>query len=146
MSKALEWARGQLGRGEVSGANDGPYVADLLGEPKRLNWCAAFVLRAFERGAGTKLPGNFWLSRRVSNLEEALARAGWELPTGAALAPGDIVTFDREGGSGHVGIVDEPKPSGAYTAIEGNVSNRVSRVWHHPNAHRRAFRTPSEGI
>lgn len=145
-AKALAWAISKLGEGEVSGRNDGPWVERILGEDKRLNWCAAFVLRAFQQG-GAPLPGNFYKNRAVKELEARLREAGAEIPL-SELAPGDIVTFAREGG-GHVGIAEELIRSGGdvigFKSIEGNVGNAVRRVLHqlHERDIRAAFRWPA---
>lgn len=124
----LDLAHDDLGKGEVSGQNDGPWIESILREKARRNWCAAWVLTKFDE-AGHPLPGNFFKNRAVSELERNLRSAGAQFPADEA-RPGDIITFNRAGG-GHVGIVVSVPPGHlTFRSLEGNVNNRVSLVHH----------------
>lgn len=112
---------------EATGRNDGVDVERFLDGERGLNWCAAFVLTCFSE-AGTPLPGNKWLNRAVSHLESSLSLAGADVPLDD-VQTGDIVTFDRVGGTGHVGIVSVVGEH-TFHAIEGNVRNAIQRVRH----------------
>jgi len=130
----LAEARKWVGVHEVPmGSNDGPEVRQLQSVTGAYHapWCASFVqavLRWSRYGtiandsAGAYYIGN-WCENR-----------GWKV---TRPQPADIVVFYH--GSGHIGIVDEPAPSGFYS-IEGNTANECARRFHSFDTPCRFFR------
>lgn len=137
VSKTLEVALNELGKGEFGGNNWGPDVFkyrkhDGTGKPVRIrgNWCASFISYCFRVAAnatGTKLP--FKTSRGAKRLGKNLKKAGWvkvDKPE-----PGAIIIWDRGvlKWQGHIGIcTDYVEEHSVLVWVDGNGRGRPSKV------------------
>jgi hypothetical protein len=129
-SAIVRIAEGEVGQAEQPpGSNDSPRIATYrsatvgaaAGEP----WCAYFVswvaqqagMPLGDHGQGLGYVGDIW------NWAQSTARA---IPNGPGVRPnpGDLIVF----GDHHVGIVEQVNADGSIQTIEGNYSDKVSRV------------------
>lgn len=149
ISRVIARALQDLGRGEATGRNDGPYVAAVLGEHQRLAWCAAWVMRAYEWAGypfarldrrGPPELVDFWACRAVAELARQLEARGCRVGAGDRIEPGDLcIQLGRvanAGATGHVDLVTEVvrEPDALIVrCVGGNVANAVRR------SQRRAF-------
>ena len=129
---AVVEARRWIGVAELPGQprNRVPGITDWYGVLGA--WCDMWVMRVLtnagvEVGPGPK--GAAWVSTTI-----AWYRAQGRAFTDARQAqPGDLVAFEWGTTGGprdydHIGIVEEVRPDGLVT-IEGNVGDRVQRLW-----------------
>ena len=146
IDKVVRLALSHRGQGEATGDNDGPYVAKVLGEAKRLSWCAAWVMRMYEwagypiaqLGGGDPRLLPFWACRRVSTLLDELRERGCVLGQGDVVQPGDfrlqLGAVRHAGGSGHVDMVTQvlraPGKRSETIVVGGNVGNMVADSRH----------------
>ena len=126
----VQIAETQVGQAEQPpGSNDSPSIARYrsavqgasAGEP----WCAYFASWVAQQagvplgnqGQGFGYVGDIW------NWAQSTGRA---IPNGPGVvpSPGNLIIF----GDHHVGIVDKVLPNGSIQTIEGNYSDKVSRV------------------
>lgn len=127
--QALDWARAQLGKGEVPrGSNTGPFVRDCQAATDvpgtRWPWCVAFYLRAW-RAASVTLP---YRGASAFGFYDWAKGAGWAV--GAAEArPGDAVIV-REG-AGHCAMLSAPVKNGLVPTINGNWGDAVAEHTFH---------------
>jgi hypothetical protein len=126
----VQIAQSQVGQAEQPpGSNDSPQIAmyrtatagAAAGEP----WCAYFVSWA-ARQAGTPLGAQGQGFGYVGDIWSWAQQTGRATANGPGVrpAPGDLIVF----GDHHVGIVESVLPDGSIQTIEGNYSNKVSRV------------------
>ncbi len=142
----LTYATADVGLTSVGGVRGAgpPEKYNLQGEDP-LPWCARFCRFCFAQ-AGRPLPGNPFLIPSVTNLEAALAGAGFLLPASAEPQRGDLILLrgigagdpDRiSAGDRHVGIVESVTDS-KIVSIDGDFGEpdgvrRVTRNRHAPN-------------
>lgn len=127
-------ATGCLGIKEATGHNDG--LPDLFFNRALADgsaWCACFLLAIYEVCA-TRPPlhdssKEFFLYRKVSNLEEGMVRKGWHFGKYIRPKRNDIIFLSRDGGSGHAALVVDTGVDRIFT-IEGNLSNSVASTSH----------------
>lgn len=135
---ALAWARLQVGQKESGGNNRGAFVEGCLacvsllpGEP----WCAAFVVSAFQEGAGTLgIPCPVPATGSCLHL---WARAQNYVVVGIP-EPGDVYVLQHSPTTGHVGLVIEWLEHGAIHEISGNTNEQGSREGNAVAEHRGA--------
>jgi hypothetical protein len=133
--KALEIAKGELGKGEEGANNAGPVVKKYLNglaEPP-MNWCAAFVSWCFktawessDMASGYFMPFDYSLSARSIYNEFKRKEALVQTPDA-----GDLIFFWRESidsWMGHIGIIEELADDGWVHTIEGNKGVFPSKV------------------
>ena len=124
----VQIARTQIHVTEETGSNDHVMIdcyLNRIAHPGRLrpareqglSWCAAFILWCYWQ-AGREIKGNFWKMRAVSALETQLLDDGCSVGSISDLEPGDLITWARKGGSGHVAMVTQAQ--GAIAVIAGN--------------------------
>jgi hypothetical protein len=119
-------------------------TAELPGEPRNRvpgitdwtgylgAWCDAFQMRVQSNigmpiGPGPK--GSMWVSTTMA----WYAEQGRNFTDPHQARPGDLVAFEwgwTAGGYDHIGLVEEVRPDG-LVCIEGNVRDRVQRLWRH---------------
>jgi hypothetical protein len=136
--RLLDVAESQVGVHEIAGANTGPEVDRYLasaGAAPGNPWCASFVRWALER-SGHQLGGGGWaaVSTWVSAAQQHAH--GLALVSAQDARPGDLVAYDWGGGSdfagdGHIGILASDVDGGAFSAVEGNAGDAVSRMQRH---------------
>lgn len=92
-------------------------------------WCSLFVAWVWQH-AGVPLPGSTALyGYSGSPYTWAREHGGQILPANARPSPGDAVFFGTgPNASAHVAIIARVLPDGQITTIDGNYSNKVSRV------------------
>jgi len=128
LAEARHWL--DAGTAELPGAprNRVPGITDWTGALGA--WCDAFQMRVqvnigMPVGPGPK--GSMWVSTTI----------GWYAEQGRTFTdphhaqPGDLVAFEwgsTPGGYDHIGLVEEVRAAGLVT-IEGNVGDRVQRLW-----------------
>ena len=126
VSDVLEWCRDQIGH--VGGAK---YWELVYGYPSDDDWCAVWDSAAYKV---TDTRCAYWPNTLAfDESDKAVIGDAWVDPY--ALKPGDSIGYSwrpsRRGD--HVGIVESVEGYGAYTTIEGNLSNSVQRryrtVW-----------------
>jgi hypothetical protein len=129
-SAMVRIAEGEVGQAEQPpGSNDSSRIATYrsatvgaaAGEP----WCAYFVswvaqqagIPIGDHGQGLGYCGDIW------SWAQSTGRA---IPNGPGVkpTPGDLILF----GDHHVGIVEQVNADGSVQTIEGNYSDKVSRV------------------
>lgn len=155
VAKVVELALSHVGRGEVTGRNDGPYVEAVVGERVPAGtvgpaWCAAWIMfihdlagyRIARRGPiGSPRLLPFWPCRNVARMHEELRARGCIVGAGDDVRPGDVCiqlgAVEHAAASGHMDLVAErlltpgaPK----VVVVGGNVGNVVARrvrdLWH----------------
>jgi len=146
MIHTIDVALSQLGVAEATGKNDGiPAERYMRGD--KLAWCAGFVLYCnevsddpclFDRnGDGVIDRGDLklWYSlRSVAALLKRAQELGIFVDAAEPPVPNDLIFFGNTTSDvgvrgNHVGIVEAYDPvTDRISSIEGNYSNRVSRV------------------
>jgi hypothetical protein len=118
----LEVARGELGRVERTGNNDG----EILKYPQAFGrgseaWCADFVSWVSNQAGGRM--NDPYCPSVVDTLK---AQGTWKGRSNPQ--PGDIVLFDWDGDrtADHIGIVERVNANGTISTIEGNTSDPSS--------------------
>jgi hypothetical protein len=123
-------AEGEVGQAEQPpGSNDSARIAMYrsatqgaqAGEP----WCAYFVSWV-ARQAGIPLGSQGQGFGYVGDIWNWAQQTGRAIPNGRGVvpSPGDLIVF----GDHHVGLVEKVLPDGSIQTIEGNYSDKVSRV------------------
>jgi cell wall-associated NlpC family hydrolase len=123
-------AEGEVGQAEQPpGSNDSPRIAmyrtatagAAAGEP----WCAYFVSWVAHQ-AGVPIGDNGQGLGYCGDIWSWAQRTGRAIPNGSGVRPqpGDLILF----GDHHVGIVEQVNADGSIQTIEGNYSDKVSRV------------------
>jgi hypothetical protein len=129
---ALEFAIGEIGKGEEGENNAGPTVEkylDGLAEPPA-NWCSAFVCWCYLQAANKlqiKMPFRYTLSAR--NLFNQF-KAGRGLCLVEIPEPGDLMFLWRESPDswmGHVAMIEKRDDALNYV-VEGNIGRFPSMV------------------
>ena len=126
----VQVAQSQVGQAEQPpGSNDGPAIAAYrsatagaaAGEP----WCAYFASWV-ARQAGMPLGDQGQGFGYVGDIWSWAQQTGRAIPNGQGVTPaaGDLIVF----GDHHVGVVEGVLPNGSIQTIEGNYSDKVSRV------------------
>lgn len=133
--KAVYVARKNLGFGETTANNKGPFI-EAIGGKQGMEWCALFAGHCYRRAyqlLGEEPPA--WLYRRpgvaepgalrlCSGMRDAATSFFWTEPEDAH--PGDLVLWRRSGGH-HVAVV-ESVSDGLIHTIEGNVGKWPAKV------------------
>jgi cell wall-associated NlpC family hydrolase len=130
----VQIAESQIGQSEQPpGSNDGPAISTYrtatagaaAGEP----WCAYFASWVAKQ-AGEPIGSSGQGLGYVGDIWSWAQQTGRAIPNGPGVTPtpGDLIVF----GDHHVGIVDKVLPNGDIQTIEGNYSNKVSRVVRSP--------------
>jgi hypothetical protein len=126
----VQIAEGEVGQAEQPpGSNNSPRLATYrtatqgaqAGEP----WCAYFVSWV-ARQAGIPLGAQGQGFGYVGDIWNWAQQTGRAIPNGHGVVPtpGDLIVF----GDHHVGLVEKVLPDGSIQTIEGNYSDKVSRV------------------
>jgi hypothetical protein len=126
----VQIAEGEVGQAEQPpGSNDSPRIATYrtatvgaaAGEP----WCAYFASWV-ARQAGVPIGDHGQGLGYVGDIWSWAQSTGRAIPNGSGVRPnpGDLIVF----GDHHVGIVEKVLPDGSIQTIEGNYSDKVSRV------------------
>lgn len=139
--QAISWARKQrhLWAIRAAGDRDAMVLSYFADEPRRTNWCAAFVASALEAG-GVKVPRNGAPRRGAQALTRWVAEHGsWRIDPDLAVTskatgpvdwrawksimPGDVICWRRGvlGWQGHVALVLRVLDDGSIEIAEGNV-------------------------
>ena len=160
VEKVIAVALADVGRGEATGRNDGPWIEAILGEPTPPSgvgqpWCAAAVMRWYERagypfarlGREPAWMVPFWACRAVATLFAELTERGCRVGEGDRIEPGDLCVMlgagaANAGATGHVELVTavERSPDAVVVrCVGGNVGNAVRRT------QRRAFASEVSG-
>ena len=129
---AIRLAASQLGVHEVpDGSNDSLRIRiyQRVTGAFRAPWCASFQQWIHKRITGKTIPAPL-----PAYVPSILAWAQGKTLLHALPRAGALVIFLREvyrqpSDGYHIGIVEHVYPN-AYTSIEGNYSNAVTRVWH----------------
>lgn len=118
-ASALQAATSQVGIHESSGI-----PAQRYSNGRNQPWCADFATWAL--GQASPDAARRYGSSSAREMENKFRSAGNFFSSGSAEPkPGDLIFFQREGGSGrHVGIVREVRNGRVYT-VEGNSGNQV---------------------
>lgn len=118
-AKALQAASSQVGIHESSGI-----PAQRYSHGRNQAWCADFATWAL--GQASPDAARRYGSSSAREMENKFRAAGNFFSSGSAEPkPGDLIFFQREGGSGrHVGIVREVRNGRVYT-VEGNSGDQV---------------------
>jgi hypothetical protein len=100
---------------------------------------------AYPRLWGLTRPDRNIDHRRVPNLEAYFRRAGWALPDGSPVQPGDILSWRLPDGRPHIGLVSDRRGrSGAWAVIHnigrGTVEEDAIGLWRQEGH----FRRPAE--
>ena len=135
---ALEEARSDIGKGEIGGNNEGPYVRNLMTLFRHRTagpWCAAAVSAWYTRAAdklGMRVPWQLSASARITGAR--MQKVGRRLMELEPLEPGDVVVWWRgrlSGRKGHIGIVEYSHPRGLgrpFLTVEGNYGKYPAKV------------------
>jgi hypothetical protein len=126
----VQIAEGEVGQAEQPpGSNDSARIATYRsatqgaagGEP----WCAYFASWV-ARQAGIPLGDHGQGFGYVGDIWNWAQQTGRAIPNGSGVVPhpGDLIVF----GDHHVGIVEKVLANGSVQTIEGNYSDKVSRV------------------
>ncbi len=138
--RAVEIAMRQIGRGEVGGNNQGPWVREYLRSDVQQPWCAGFTSYCFELAWAQHNGYDKWLDaplavRKACPLKRShgARRLYNSLPHRPLGLPkvGDIACWSRGAagsGLGHVGIVVKVGPENLFHTVEGNRGAYPSKV------------------
>jgi hypothetical protein len=128
LAEARRWL--DAGTAELPGEprNRVPGITDWTGALGA--WCDAFQMRVQSNigmpiGPGEK--GSMWVSTTIAWYGEQ----GRTFTNPRDAQPGDLVAFEwgfTAGGYDHIGLVEEVR-AGGLVCIEGNVGDRVQRLW-----------------
>lgn len=123
-------AAANVGYGELSKNNEGPFIAAIGGIQGR-EWCATFAGYCIERAytrMGLKAP--MVRSASAKRLTKNVAALGVSFKDPHRAKPGDLVCWHRGllGWQGHVGIVERVEEDGLIHTIEGNVGKFPAKV------------------
>lgn len=132
-AKVVYVARKNLGFGETTANNKGPFI-EAIGGKQGMEWCALFAGHCYRRAyqlLGEEPPA--WLYRRPGVAEPGALRlyqgcisAGdMYLPDEAV--PGDLVCWRRKGGH-HIAVIESVDDDGLLHTIEGNVGRYPAKV------------------
>ncbi len=126
----VQIAEGEVGQAEQPpGSNDSTrismYRSATQGAQAGQPWCAYFASWVAKQ-AGVPLGAQGQGFGYVGDIWNWAQQTGRAIPNGAGVTPtpGDLIVF----GDHHVGIVDKVLPNGSIQTIEGNYSDKVSRV------------------
>ena len=109
--------------GYVEGPNNANKYARENGQADNQAWCGSFTDWVLRRAGQTGEPSSVWTPAGL----QAYRRLGRAIDRNGPVAPGDVVYFDWQGGTGtsgvdHVGIVVASRPDGQIETVEGNTS------------------------
>ena len=138
--KFVSWAGAQLGTAESPpGSNHVRYNTLYYGKPvsgDAYPWCVTFLWAGFrECGLSALFMGGGMTAGCRQLMQHAKENGQWV--TGN-YRKGDLLLYGSP--PSHVGIFTGEQSGGRYAAIEGNYSNKVSRVWRKPGEISGAYR------
>ena len=136
VAKAVELANSQVGVREIGSSNDSEQIRKYKNGAVNNNpWCCSFVSWLYGAGQNSNNSKTFGYCTSSLEVRRRAESAGCYAPKNSGYTPkvGDLVVFDHtkkgnSGAGGHIGIVTKVNSDGTFETVEGNYSNKVSRV------------------